>query len=138
MRGMIATNMKPIETQLCPRVLLVDDSPFVRKTLCAMLRAWNIECVKAENGNSGFEQVISARPDLVITDLYMPECDGFELLSRIAELPDDPRPPVIVLSGSLHTHEARNRPELDLADYLLIKPIQPHCLYDVVSHILEI
>lgn len=135
---MLLSAMQNSETKLCPRALLVDDSPFVRKTLCAMLRAWNIECVKAGNGNSGFEQMLSIRPDLVITDLYMPECDGFELLNRIANLPVDERPPVIVLSGSLHTHEARNRPELDLADYLLIKPIQPHCLYDVLSHILEI
>ena len=91
---MLLSAMQNSETKLCPRALLVDDSPFVRKTLCAMLRAWNIECVKAGNGNSGFEQMLSIRPDLVITDLYMPECDGFELLNRIANLPVDERPPV--------------------------------------------
>lgn len=66
------------------------------------------------------------RFDIVVTDLDMPEMDGFALLSAISLLPlSRGRPPVVVCSALLGEGLAERRPELRLAAVLLAKPVQP-------------
>jgi two-component system chemotaxis response regulator CheB len=80
------------------RVLIVDDSAFVRKALSRMLGgAPDIEVVGAAvDGQDGVEKVLSLRPDVVTLDVKMPRLDGLEALRRImAECPT----PVLLLSS---------------------------------------
>jgi two-component system chemotaxis response regulator CheB len=79
------------------RVLVVDDSPFVRQALTRMLRAaGDIEVVgTAVDGRDGLEKACALRPDVVTLDVKMPRMDGLEALGRImAECPT----PVLLLS----------------------------------------
>jgi two-component system chemotaxis response regulator CheB len=79
------------------RVVVVDDSPFVRQALTRMLRAaGDIEVVgTAVDGRDGLEKVCALRPDVVTLDVKMPRMDGLEALGRImAECPT----PVLLLS----------------------------------------
>jgi two-component system, chemotaxis family, protein-glutamate methylesterase/glutaminase len=80
------------------RVLVVDDSPFVRQALTRMLRAaGDVEVVGAAvDGQDGLEKVRALRPDVVTLDVKMPRLGGLEALSRImAECPT----PVLLLSS---------------------------------------
>lgn len=80
------------------RVLLVDDSPFVRRAVERMLTAEpGIEVVGiAADGREGVEKVRDLRPDVVILDIVMPEVDGLEAIERImATAPT----PILVLSS---------------------------------------
>lgn len=84
------------------RVLIVDDSPFVRK---ALLRVFESEpsitvVGAARNGKEGVEKVLSLKPDVVTLDIMMPVMDGLETLKVIME-----RCPVPVLILSQFTHE---------------------------------
>ncbi|MET0556004.1 MAG: chemotaxis response regulator protein-glutamate methylesterase [Vicinamibacteria bacterium] len=67
------------------RVLIVDDSAFVRKALSRMLgSAGDIEVVgTAVDGQDGVEKVLELRPDVVTLDVKMPRLDGLEALRRI-------------------------------------------------------
>jgi two-component system, chemotaxis family, chemotaxis protein CheY len=108
------------------RVLVVDDSAGMRVYLRAILTGAGYESVEVADGGAAFDALMGSRFDLVVTDLDMPEMDGFALLSAISLLPlSKGRPPVVVCSALLGEGMAERRPELRLAAVLLAKPVQP-------------
>tara|TARA_Y100000052_G_scaffold13882_1_gene13465 strand:- start:128483 stop:128821 length:339 start_codon:yes stop_codon:yes gene_type:complete len=109
----------------------------MRQTVCAMLKAWEVDCVTAEDGEEGYELVSGVKLDLVITDLHMPNCDGYELLTKVSQMSERLRPPVIVLSGSLDDADRPKRHLLKQAACLLLKPVEPHCLHECLNRILS-
>ena len=91
------------------RILLIDDDDSVREMLSATLTAYGHTVIQAGDGHEGLKLFEHANPDLVITDIVMPEKEGIEVLSVLRTL--RPSVKVIVMSGG-----GRNRP----ADYLYI------------------
>jgi CheY-like chemotaxis protein len=81
------------------KILLVDDSQDVLMMLALALHAAGSETVSASNGNEAYDLLQKDHFDLVITDLEMPEKDGWWLLEKIQHIPRPPR--VIVMSGAL-------------------------------------
>jgi two-component system, chemotaxis family, protein-glutamate methylesterase/glutaminase len=79
------------------RVLLVDDSPFIRRAVERMLASLEGVSVVgvASNGREGVEETQRLRPDVVILDIVMPELDG---LAAIQEIMDTAPTPILVLS----------------------------------------
>ncbi|MCH2185239.1 response regulator [Myxococcota bacterium] len=65
------------------KVLVVDDQPLPRRALCNELLDVGFEVEQAEDGEQGWQVFQTANPDVVVTDLSMPQSDGLELLSRI-------------------------------------------------------
>lgn len=82
-----------------PRVLLVDDDALLRETLAEALRAAGMIVSEADNGATGFTMIAGGGFDLVVTDLYMPDGDGLELLMRMRETAI--ATPVIVMTGGV-------------------------------------
>jgi DNA-binding NtrC family response regulator len=78
-------------------VLVVDDEPNLRKVLGALLEGAGHATSRAASAREAFDLVRAQDPDLVITDLRMPEVDGMELLSWMRR--DFPEIPVIVLTA---------------------------------------
>ncbi len=64
-------------------VLIVEDDDAIRNNIIRLLKLEGYEIVSAENGRLGLEQARRFKPDVVITDVSMPEMDGFELLEAI-------------------------------------------------------
>lgn len=111
----------------------------MRAYLRIILSAAGFDCHEAADGAEGFDQVMKGAFDLVVTDLDMPEMDGFALLSAISLLPvSRGRPPVIVVSGLLDETLAERRPELRSAVALLAKPVQPADLLKAVARAMGI
>jgi len=65
------------------KILVIDDSSFQRKIISSILKDGGYEVVTAENGKDGIEGIGTAVPDLIISDLLMPEFDGFYLLETM-------------------------------------------------------
>lgn len=83
------------------KILVVDDDPAMRHTICRLLRRGGHEVVPVDDGEQCVEACRAANAELVITDLYMPRRDGLEtLLEMRTELP---QVPVIVMSGHRHS-----------------------------------
>src|SRR5688572_11302475 len=78
-------------------VLVVDDEPNLRKVLGTLLEGAGHATSRAANAHEALDLVRSQDPDLVITDLRMPDGDGMELLSWMRR--DFPEIPVIVLTA---------------------------------------
>ena len=67
------------------RVLVADDDPSVRRVLERALEREGYEVATASNGAEALEAVAAAPPDLVVTDINMPDVDGIELLINLIE-----------------------------------------------------
>ena len=77
------------------RILVVDDERQIIRMLRASLQSSGYEVLTASNGIEGMEKFESGRPDLIVTDLAMPEMNGLELTQAVRRLE---RTPIIVLS----------------------------------------
>jgi CheY-like chemotaxis protein len=79
------------------RVLVVDDEKDVQDFVCLVLEDTGFAVDCAGNGREALEKIESARPDLVLLDLMMPEMDGWSVLDRLKRIPDAPA--VVILSA---------------------------------------
>jgi DNA-binding response OmpR family regulator len=78
------------------RILVIDDDPAIRGLLRAFLRRTEHEVLLAADGGEGIALFREQRPDLIVTDIFMPEKDGLALILEIAA-ESDVR--VIAISG---------------------------------------
>jgi CheY-like chemotaxis protein len=63
--------------------LVIDDSALVREVIADLLRDFGYTVVTADNGKTGLEAALSEAPDLILTDILMPEMDGLELIRAV-------------------------------------------------------
>ena len=82
------------------RILLVDDESIILETYSSLLSEKGFSVVTASSGRQALETFSSDSFDLVITDLAMPDGDGFKLLEEIKER--SPHTPVIVFTGKIY------------------------------------
>ena len=94
------------------RILLVDDEPSIRVVLGAILEEAGYTVDVAEDGISALRKIESAVPDLLLTDLRMPNMNGFELLEIMrARLPHIPR---VAISGEFLASDVEKAGTADL------------------------
>ena len=78
---------------MAKRILVADDNPMIRKTLCSLFKIeedYDI-CGEAENGLEAIELALHHRPDLIILDLAMPVLNGLEAARELKKImPGDP------------------------------------------------
>jgi DNA-binding response OmpR family regulator len=71
------------------RILVVDDNTSMREAVCAMLQQVGYETIGAENGRNAAQIHRSEPVDIIITDLFMPDTDGLEIIYQFRrEFPD--------------------------------------------------
>src|SRR5580698_255380 len=80
-----------------PKVLVIDDDILVRRTISRILQHGGYDVSLAEDGAKGVAKFRSERPDLVITDIIMPEQEGIETIIQL--LRDNPAARIIAVSG---------------------------------------
>ncbi len=102
------------------RVLLVDDNRDMREYVQKLLRG-GFEVTTAENGRVALEQALQDPPDIVVSDVMMPEMDGYELLAALRNSPATATVPVILLSARAGEESRVEGMEAGADDYL-IKP----------------
>lgn len=88
------------------RILLVDDEPSIRVVLSAVLEDAGYTVDVAEHGFDALRKIQNALPELVITDLRMPNMNGFELLAVLRER--FPQLPTIVISGEFQINDVNS------------------------------
>lgn len=94
------------------RVLIADDSKVVRRMVGLLLRRAGFEVIEAPDGRAALCAAEEREPDVVITDLNMPELGGFELIERLRSLSTFANRPILVLTtknDADHRRQARLR-----------------------------
>jgi CheY-like chemotaxis protein len=69
------------------RVVIVDDDRVSLMAITAMVRSWGAQIRVASSGDDALRLIMEDAPDLLLSDIYMPEMDGFDLMKRVRELP---------------------------------------------------
>lgn len=106
------------------KILCVEDDFDIRSNISDILRDEGYEVLEADNGKSGFKIFCETEPDLVISDVMMPECDGFELLKMIRsnQILHNHNVPFILLSALGQKDDVIKGID-NLANDYLIKPV---------------
>lgn len=81
------------------KILLVEDEAFMQEAMSSVIERSGIEVLKTDNVKSAIEILSTDQINLVITDLYFPQPDGFELINHIKNNPVTMHIPVIVVTG---------------------------------------
>ena len=103
-----------------PRVLIVDDEPDVVANWARLLGREDYTCITTTEGAQALTLLASERPDIVLTDLKMPEVAGMQVLARALEV--DPDVVVIMITGHGSVESAVEAMRAGAFDYLL-KPL---------------
>lgn len=119
------------------QILLIDDDPTIQMVFSRFLSNSGFEVIQAENGLKGIELLKAHDPDLVITDILMPEMDGLEMLMELRN--SHPGMPVITMSGGLRNEpgSVHERAQIYGATRVLEKPVSLNILLSTVHELLK-
>ncbi|MDP6356424.1 MAG: response regulator [Planctomycetota bacterium] len=118
-----------------PTILLVDDEPLILEILTEYFRTNSETAVRSvADGKRALEEMLTEPPDLVITDLSMPEMDGFELIENMERL--GLQIPVIVISGKASQQDQKRAKDLGAQEFLT-KPLNLESLRGTVDFVLS-
>ena len=112
------------------RVMIVEDEDMIRNGLVKTLPWADMGCtVIGSAGDGGLEQIVERRPDVVITDIRMPEMDGFEMLERALAVY---RFHIIIFTSYAEFDYAQKAISIHAYDYLL-KPLDEKRLAELLE-----
>lgn len=115
-----------------PEILIVEDDVLVRETLRAVLEENEYKVLVAGDGEAAKSVLGLTRPNLVLSDIRMPKCNGFELLEYVRSLATLRDIPFIFMSAKSEQSDVRTGMALGADDYL-VKPFPPNEVIRVVS-----
>jgi two-component system nitrogen regulation response regulator NtrX len=101
-----------------PRILVVDDEPGIRQSMCGALEDEGYHPHAVESGEACLATLGGAGCDLIFLDVWLPGMDGMETLARIQEVPFTDRPIVIMISGHGTIETAVKATKLGAFDFL--------------------
>jgi CheY-like chemotaxis protein len=119
-----------------PTVYFIDDSATMREVIKIAFRRENINVVACHDAATALTEIETAKPDIVITDVIMPDKDGYDVCQHIKSHPGLAKTPVILMSGVVNRAVAEKAFAVK-ADELLRKPFQPQDLIARVKHLLK-
>ena len=96
-----------------PRILVLEDEPDLLRALSIRLRAAGFACETSSNGKDALEKIQRNPPMLLLTDLVMPDVDGYEVLRQLKANPRTASIPTIVLTAVPRHAIARRMHELE-------------------------
>lgn len=117
------------------RVILVDDEPAIAQGLGFLIQRFVPECeviALAYDGQEGYEKIVELEPDIVITDIRMPEMDGIEMIQKLKDGGKEYY--FIILSGYEEFEYARSAIQLGVEEYIT-KPVEEEELRTVLGKV---
>lgn len=119
-----------------PVVLVVDDHDDTRQMSLIVLRSQGFEPMAAESGEAAFLRACEAQPDVIVTDLAMPDGNGWELLQRLSSDDRTSAIPVVMLTACA-TDSVRQRAREEGVDAFFFKPCAPAVLADELRRLID-
>jgi pilus assembly protein CpaE len=106
------------------RILVVDDEPIYHQMIARALEAEKFQIEFASNGKEGLQKAKAVKPDLIITDVMMPDLNGYELTKLLRREPQFAHTPIMVLTSQTGLQNKLNSFESGADDHLT-KPFEP-------------
>ncbi len=115
-----------------PTVLLAEDNPDIRESLCEFLEAKGCSVMLASNGREAVDQAMKRRPDLVLMDVQMPVMDGLEATRVLRSTASLEGLPIVVMTAFASGEDAERCREAGATSYVP-KPIELRRLDRILS-----
>jgi two-component system chemotaxis response regulator CheY len=109
------------------KVLIADDSKVVRDLHAFMLESGGYEVQQAINGSEALEKAITTQFDLIVTDVNMPQMDGYEFTRRLRATAGYENTPIIIVSTESEARDKTRGFEAG-ANVYVVKPARPNNL----------
>ncbi len=110
-----------MENRARPRVVLIEDSPAFRELITIYLQVLGLEVVAISEGKTAIERLPELAPDLVCTDLMLPQFSGYEICEFIRRTPPLQQVPVLFMSSRGNPTDRAHAEEAGGSGYL-VKP----------------
>ncbi|MBI1948487.1 MAG: response regulator [Deltaproteobacteria bacterium] len=117
------------------RVLVVDDSPTIRRVVSQVLRQAGYDVATADDAEAGIAEARAVKPDLILLDFVMPGMNGYQFVKRLDAEDASDAPIVLMTTRSDQVPEGALR-ALGVVD-AITKPFSPDAILAVVAHCLE-
>jgi CheY-like chemotaxis protein len=123
---------KPHETVVPRRILLIEDNADARESLRLLLEGSGHQVYEAEDGLRGVKKVLNLKPDVVLIDLGLPGLDGYEVATRIREIPICCSIKLIAITGYAHSEYRARALAVGFQGYLT-KPLDTRSLEKAIA-----
>ncbi|BAU44275.1 EAL domain-containing protein [Leptolyngbya sp. O-77] len=114
------------------KILVIEDDLTIRTALLKMLSAENYEAIAAPEGQTGLNLAKAHQPDLILCDIMMPGCDGYEVLTQLQQNPATAGIPFIFLTAKADRQDIRQGMAMGADDYLT-KPFTRQELIEAIA-----
>ncbi len=119
---------------MAKKVLAVDDSRSMREMVAFTLKSAGYDVVEAEDGKAALAAIVGNRVDAVITDLNMPNMNGFELIRSLRADPSYKFTPILMLTTE-GDNAKKEEGKSSGATGWIVKPFNPEKLIDVIKKV---
>jgi len=116
-------------------IMTVDDSNSVRQMVAFTLKQEGYDVIEAVDGLDALKKIQSAKVDLLITDLNMPNCDGLTLIKEVRAMANFKFLPILFLTTE-SSDEKKAQAKSSGATGWIVKPFKPEQLVSVVKKVL--
>jgi CheY-like chemotaxis protein len=113
------------------KILFIDDDPFTLETLMKAVGVFGHQALLAATGNEGLQTAIKQTPDIIFTDMRLPDMDGLELIGKLNQQPATTAIPVMILSAS-PVLDAVDKAKAAGAQMYLEKPLRLQTLQEII------
>jgi DNA-binding response OmpR family regulator len=115
---------RPTKTKLAT-IVVVDDDAGIRESLKDLLALENWECAVAPTAKEGLALIESLQPELVVTDVQLPDMSGYQLCQSLKRNPDSRHVPVVMITGRFTEPDDKIQGFESGADEFFAKPFDP-------------
>ena len=122
------------ESEGKPRVLIIDDVPDVTEMLAVLLKHAGYEVVTAHSAAAAIAEVREHHFDVIISDIGMPEMNGYELAKAVRTVPGYETVPMVAVTG-YSMFDDRERSLRSGFNAHMTKPIEPRALLDLIEQL---
>ena len=134
--GAAAVEVKDIDRSL--RILLVEDNEINREIMASQLTSLGYTVDTAVNGKDALQQYTDGNYDVILTDIDMPEMDGYELVEKIRHTPKDAARPILILAITASDFDLTDQRAKSLGfNGYMLKPLDPDLLQQKLAGMLD-
>ena len=118
------------------KILIVDDEIHIKNLLEYNLKKAGYEVFSVANGKSALENIGNFQPELILTDLDMPEMSGYKLIEKLYSNRETRNIPIIIITCKSQNEDIQKGLKLGVKEYI-VKPFDPNQLVKKIGEILE-
>jgi DNA-binding response OmpR family regulator len=119
------------------KILIIEDDRYISRMFEIKLGLDGLDVQVADNGRIGVEKAKEFHPDVILTDILMPEMDGFEVISQTKHDPELKSTPILIMSNLGEEDHIQKGLQLGALGYIVKSDITPAQIIEKIKSIIN-